>query len=153
MLYEEYIDPEFRLKINPETGKVANNKIIRKITKEEFIMVFLKTIPDLFCLQGNELKLLMLLWQYSRYNAEYDTQGNIFSNDTLFKNWVRNKGMELSNSAIDVYISSLAKRNVILKKGKGCYLLNPKYFFKGTIDDSSKLALIFSNYNIKDEIK
>lgn len=151
MLFESYIDPEYRLKINPETGKVADNKVIRRITKEEFIMVFLRTIPDMFKLQGLELKILMIVWMYSRYNPANSFDGNIFENNYFLKKEIKDK-FDISDRTINVYISNLTKKGFLIKKNKGCYMLNPKYFFKGTIDDSSKLSLIFSNQEIKDVI-
>lgn len=123
------------------TGEVHEFKQVKKVSYDEFILVFLSTIPELMHLKGNQLKILMLIWKYSSFNPRGETRGNIFVNDTDFKNAVRDSGLDLTNSAIDVYISQLCKQSFLIKKCKGKYLLNPRYFFKGTHNDAAKMSL------------
>lgn len=127
--------------LDNQTGEIKELKITRRVTQEEFIMVFLKTIPELWNLEGNQLKLLMYCWLDSSFNKIEDNEGNIIRNDILFKNKVRQMGLDLTNGAIDVYISQLTKANILIRVCRGAYLLNPNYFFKGKISDNTKMKL------------
>lgn len=54
----------------------------------------------------------------------------------------------MSSASIDNVFSKLSKEGFLIKKCRGAYLLNPKYFFKGTLSDRTKIE-----YNIVMEPK
>jgi hypothetical protein len=142
-MYKKYenVPVKNKLILDELTGEIKTFSQVRKVNYDDFILVFLKTIPDMMNLEGNQLKLLMLVWKRSSFNAENETEGNIFTNNVLFKEYVRNSGLDLGDSAIDSYISKLTKLGFLIKKCKGMYMLNPKYFFKGMKGDASRLSL------------
>lgn len=144
-MYTKYesVPVKNKLIIDELTGEIENFSQVRKVSYDEFILVFLKTIPDMMDLEGNQLKLLMIIWKYSTFNPINQTEGNIIINNASFKENVRRAGLDLKDSAIDVYMSQLKKANFIIPKSRGEYILNPKYFFKGIRKDASKLSLTF----------
>ena len=132
-------DPDYSL-LDRHTGEVLEWKRTKVVNVDEFIMFFFASMPDLFQLEGLHMKVLMCCWKASTYN-DVETEGNIVYNGKLLKNYIRQCGLDISDNAIDVVIHNLAKRNILVKKCKGTYMLNPQYFFKGKLADKSKLEL------------
>lgn len=132
-------DPDYSL-LDKHTGEIKEWKRTRIVDVDEFIMFFFASMPDLFQLEGLHMKVLMCCWKASSYN-DVETEGNIVSNNRLLKEYIRQCGLDISDNAIDVVIHNLAKKNILIKKCKGTYMLNPQYFFKGKLADKSKLEL------------
>ena len=132
-------DPDYSL-LDNHTGEVLEWKRTRVVSVDEFIMFFFASMPDLFKLKGLQLKVLMCCWKHSSYNNVIE-DGNIVHNDRLLKEYIRSCGLDITDSAIDVIIHNLAKVNILIKKCKGTYMLNPQYFFKGRLAEKSKLEL------------
>lgn len=127
--------------IHNETGEIVEFKQVKKVKQEDFILVFL-TISDLISqLDGAEIKILIQCWKLSTFSTNVSTEGNLISNDPYFKNKIRESGLDFTDGAINLYISRLCKKDLLLRKGRGRYMLNPKYFFKGTMTDRSKLRM------------
>ena len=125
------------------TGEIKEFKQTRKINYDEFLLVFLSTIPEMYQLNGGQLKVLIACWRHSTFNPSNSEEGNILHNNPIFKKKLREEGIDMSNSAIDVYIHQLTKQGFLIKQCKGCYILNPKYFFKGRVADAAKMRLTF----------
>lgn len=132
-------DPDYSL-LDNYTGEVLEWKRTRVVSVDEFIMFFFASMPDLFKLKGLQLKVLMCCWKHSSYNNVVE-EGNIVHNNILLKEYIRSCGLDITDSAIDVIIHNLAKANILIKKCKGTYMLNPRYFFKGKLAEKSKLEL------------
>ena len=132
-------DPDYSL-LDNHTGEIIEWKRTRVVSVDEFIMFFFASMPDLFKLKGLQLKVLMCCWKHSTYNNVVE-EGNIVSNNKLLKDYIRSCGLDITDSAIDVIIHNLAKANILIKKCKGTYMLNPLYFFKGRLAEKSKLEL------------
>ena len=88
---------------------------------------------------GVQIKVLMCCWRHSIYNDKLCNEGNMVYNDLMFKEACKKDGLKSPNAVIDNAISQLTKYGFLIKKCKGAYLLNPKYFFKGTLSDRTKL--------------
>lgn len=127
--------------IDVHTEELLDYNQTKKILIEDFIMVYLASIPEMFCLQGQQLKLLMAIWRLSSFNKAWCEDGNIFLNDQSTKEAIRKMGLTMSDSSIDVGIHKITDKGLLVKLGKGKYLLNPKYFFKGTLSDRSHIRL------------
>ena len=134
--------PDMHL-INDRTGELTDYVQTRRLTLEEFIMVFFSSYPQLLSLKGLELKVLMCCWKHSTYNKENDTTGNIVHNNASFKQHCREEGLGIKDASIDNNISALCKKGLLIKKCRGEYLLNPYYFFKGTLTQRSKIQMNF----------
>lgn len=138
--YETVTNDGYSL-VDNMTGEIKEFKQVRKVSYDDFILVFLQTMPEMYKLNGNQLKILMCCWRQSTFNPRTEAEGNMVYNNAAFKEAVRQSGLELSDIAIDVYLSNLAKLEFLIKVCRGQYMLNPKYFFKGTASDASKLSL------------
>lgn len=132
-------DPDYAL-VDKHTGEIKNFKRTIVVNVDEFIMFFFNSIPELVGLEGLHLKILMCCWKASSYN-NVETEGNIVNNNKLLKDYIRQCGMDVSDNTVDVVISKLAKKNILIKKCKGTYMLNPNYFFRGRLSEKSKLEL------------
>lgn len=124
-----------------DTGELKDVKITKKVSYDEFLLIFLSSMPEMMKLHGSQLKILIACWKYSSFNPIGSNDGNIIHNNINFKNVIRKEGLDLTNAAIDVYISQLSKLGFLIKRCKGEYMLNPKYFFKGRHTDATKLSL------------
>lgn len=131
---------DFKL-VDVHTGDLLDYNQTKKVPIEDFIMVYLASIPEMFALQGQQLKLLMAIWRLSSFNKAWCEEGNIFLNDQSTKEAIRRMGLCLSDSSIDVALHKIVDNGFLIKMGKGKYLLNPKYFFKGTLSDRSHIRL------------
>lgn len=127
--------------LDKNTGELLEYRQTRKLSLEEFIMVFFSSYPELFKLKGLQLKVLMCCWKHSTYCKENDTSGNIVHNNASFKRHCREEGLELSDASIDNNISALSKAGLLHKKCRGEYLLNPDYFFKGSLSQRTKIVM------------
>lgn len=125
------------------TGELLEYKQVRKVSMDEFIMVFFTSYPELMRLSGVQLKILMCCWKLSSFNPLNETMGNIVHNNPMFKEYCREEGLDAPDASIDNAISQLCKKRLILKRCKGEYMLNPEYFFKGTLSNRSKIDLTF----------
>ena len=132
--------PDYSL-LDNNTGEILEYRQTKKLSLDEFIMVFFTSCPMLLKLKGFNLKVLICCWKFSSYNYENDKEGNIIHNNSSFKDYCRAEGLETSDASIDNAISQLKKNGFLIKKCKGEYMLNPKYFFKGTLSKRSKLQL------------
>ncbi len=125
------------------TGELLEYKKTRKVSMKEFIMVFFAGCPELMRLTGVELKVLICCWQKSSFNPVSDDTGNIIFNSPSFKEFCKEQGASTSDANVDNAISALSKKGLLIKKHRGEYLLNPEYFFKGTLSNRSKIDLSF----------
>lgn len=142
MKYINVID-EDHVKVNQKTGEIEELKKHIKIDQEKFIMVFLNAIPEIANnLERNEMRLLMYIWRVSHCDIDSNDEGNIIENNARTKNRIRECGCDMKDNAINVYFTRLAKKDFLLKRGKGTYMLNPKYFYKGSL--SSRSHLLFT---------
>lgn len=129
--------------VDNHTGELLELRQTRKLSLEEFIMVFFSSYPELFKLKGLQLKILMCCWKHSTYNKENDTTGNIVHNNASFKQHCKDEGLNLSDASIDNNISQLCKAGLLIKKCRGEYVLNPNYFFKGSLSQRTKMMMNF----------
>ena len=129
--------------IDLQTGDLTDYYQLRKVTLDEFIMVFFSSYPELYKLNGVQLKVLMGCWKYSSYNSANYAEGNIVHNNPSFKEFCRQDGLVTSDANIDNAISTLCKKGLLIKRCKGEYILDPKYFFKGKLSERSRLKFTF----------
>lgn len=125
--------------LDNRTGEILEYSKTRKVPMENFVMVFLSSHTDLLSLKGAQLKLLVCCWIHSSFNNNTCKEGNLLHNDAVFKDNCRKDGLNISDGVIDNTICQLNKKGFLIKKCRGTYLLNPDYFFKGTLSDRSKL--------------
>ena len=129
--------------LDNHTGEILKYKQTRKITIDEFIMVFFNSYPELFRLSGNEIKVLMCCWKKSSYDPFDETEGNVMHNNGMFKAYCNSQGLGLSKATIDNIICKLSRKGLLICRCKGEYMLNPEYFFKGKLSNRSKIEYSF----------
>ena len=83
-------------------------------------------------------------WILSSFNSRSNAEGNVVDNNPAFKENVRKLGYDLPDGSINNSISKLCKAGALIKRCKGSYMLNPTYFFKGTLTDRSKLQSLLT---------
>lgn len=125
--------------LDKHTGELLEYRQTKKVGIDEFIMVFFSSIPKILDLKGTQIKVLMCCWKYSSFNPLNTTQGNTISNNKMFKSYIRECGFDTTDDSINNAICALCKKGLLIKRCKGEYMLNPEYFFKGTIAQRSKL--------------
>lgn len=143
-IYIQQKHPELSV-VNTETGEIISGVATTKVeTIDEFIMIFLLNIQDAFKLEGQHLKILMCCWKYSSFNPS-SPEGNRVTNNQALKNKIRESGLEVSDTVINNAFTAFVKNDLMIKECRGQYMLNPKYFFKGTLSNRSKLKLNIEN--------
>lgn len=96
-------------------------------------------------LEGSMIKILFVCTSVAVPDKLEDENVNVIFNNKIFKQEVRDSGIDLSDVGIDSYISKLCKMNFLIKKCRGMYVLNPRFFFKGTLNDAAKMQYVISN--------
>lgn len=129
--------------VDNRTGELLELRQTKKLSLDEFFMVFAASCPTLLKLKGLQLKVLICCWRYSSYNKEYSQDGNIIHNSPTFKQFCKHEGLQTSDACIDKAFTKLCKENLLIRRCRGEYLMNPQYFFKGTLSDRTKIL-----YNI-----
>lgn len=147
---ETFVNPDYQI-VDNHTGDLTELRQTRTVTLDEFIMIFFASSPDLLSLKGVHLKVLICCWRFSSYNPESEAEGNLIHNDVLFKSKCKDFGLTIPTASIDNAISYLSKEGFLIKRCRGTYLLNPKYFFKGRLSDKSKIDLHFKVEPVKQE--
>lgn len=132
---------ENKVVLDTRTGEITDLFVNRKVDINDFIMVFFDSIPELHKLKPTEYKTLMEIWKHSNYVKNYTEQGNVFINDASFKMSCKRDGLNYTNNNINSYISSLVKKGILIRVNRGRYVLNPKYFFKGTLNDRMRAII------------
>lgn len=123
------------------SGELHEFKQVKKVSYDDFVLLFLSSIPEIYKLRGSEIKVLMACLKYSTFNPKGSAEGNFVYNDLDFKDSIRKDGLNLPDTTIDSYISRLTSKGFLIRRCKGKYLLNPRYFFKGTHSDAAKMSL------------
>lgn len=138
--FKREVNKDFSL-LDNHTGEILEFRQTKKVSLDEFIMVFFAGCPELLRLKGIHLKVLICCWKYSSYNPENEIEGNLVHNDSIFKAQCKSFGLDAPVASIDNSISYLSKQGYLIKKCRGVYLMNPKYFFKGSLSSRSKIDI------------
>jgi Firmicute plasmid replication protein (RepL) len=81
------------------------------------------------------------------YLAEIMDEKNIVRNDSTmreafinFMKEITNNQVSYKDSTVNTNFNLLAERKLLIRKGKGVYMVNPEYFYKG--DDKNRINSI-----------
>lgn len=146
--------------IDKETGEildtqVTSNKEInftRKVKNyNEFIMVYLEDISSFLKIENaTQIKVLALIWRDASYNNPELNEGNtiaILKDDK--ERWATE--INVNTRTIDNALSTLVKKELLISVCKGKYKLNPKYYFKGSNTDRTKILNVHVNYEFENQ--
>ena len=131
-------------KVNTETGELEEVFVNVAMDNKSWYMTYFSCFSAYIKLTGCQKDLLMALCILSNYSTSIP-EGNVFSNNKYLKNKIREMGLNWTDGQINNEISRLAKINMLQKLERGTYMLNPEYFWKGTMSDRTKLLLNVSN--------
>lgn len=139
---------KYRTEIDTEhfivnTDGEIESMVVKKIceTQDEFMMTYLNSIDELIGLEKSLFQILICCWKLSSFSSITE-EGNIINNTPIFRQRCRELGVEMNDNAINIAISKLKAKNILIMMCKGTYLLNPKYFLKGTMSKKSRMQLI-----------
>lgn len=132
--------------LDKSTGEILEYRQTKKVKLGDFIQVYFASCPEIMKLNGVFIKVLVCIWRYSTYNPSNETEGNLICNNLMFKRYCKEEGLECSDATIDNAFCKLNKEGIIIKQCRGTYMLNPKYFFKGSLGSRTKIL-----YNLKVE--
>lgn len=118
--------------VDHKTGEVIihESSFIKRVNSEEFIRVYLEDISGFLKISsGIEFKVLIVLWKESKWN------NTSMVLDKIEKQKLADLiGIKLQS--VSDTLTRLVKKDILLKRGRMRYLLNPVYFFKG--DEKSR---------------
>lgn len=126
--------------LDKNTGEIIDYKETKKVNLDTYIMCYFCSIPELMELQGSELKFLMCLWKLSTCNWVKPEFNMITNNKMLYKS-LQELNYNVTENRINVLFNKLTKKEILIRLCRGTYALNPKYFFKGTLSNRTKLQL------------
>lgn len=136
-----------------EGGEIISGEIqhIKKVKLDEFCQVYLKDNSEFYSLSKAESNVLAVCMYLSVYYDDDEIQypGNKVNYDALFKDTVLKK-TGLKEGTLKNTMMSLVRKDMLLRNPnyKGIYFLNPKYFFKGTINNRTKVIKSITEYQI-----
>ena len=125
--------------INNETGEIKTQeekKVIRIPKEDEYIKIYIKTIGVLHNIPASADKILLEIIKYTSYN------NRIILTKPVKQDIANN--LNISLSRVNNYITTLIKKNILIRKDRGMYILNPYIFGKGNWHDI---------YNLRKELR
>ena len=141
--FRTVIDPT-KVIVDNETGEVVS-AVAKRVcdTQEEFIKIYLNSIDDLISLDNRMFQVLMVCLREAKFCDDKNQDGNTLYNFKDFKDKCRQLiDNELSDKAINMYVSRLATMQILIRKSRGEFVLNPRYFVKGQMTQKTRLQLV-----------
>lgn len=138
-----YIRDNSKCITDKEHGEILQDFVVERVcdTQEEFLKIYTKSIDDLANIDHQTFQVLLIVLKRAKYSDKDNVDGNEFFNNNNFKEEVKKK-LGLKENAINKYVSNLNKANILLRINKGSYILNPRYFAKGTMTKKTRMKLI-----------
>ena len=88
-------------------------------------------------------QVLMVCLREAKFCDDKNQDGNTLYNFKDFKDKCRQLiDNELSDKAINMYVSRLATMQILIRKSRGEFVLNPRYFVKGQMTQKTRLQLV-----------
>ena len=141
--FRTVIDPT-KVIVDNKTGEVVS-AVAKRVcdTQEEFIKIYLNSIDDLISLDNRMFQVLMVCLREAKFCDDKNQDGNTLYNFKDFKDKCRQLiDNELSDKAINMYVSRLATMQILIRKSRGEFVLNPRYFVKGQMTQKTRLQLV-----------
>jgi hypothetical protein len=140
ILYESVIETQ-----DPSTGEVtakSTQQVTKKPRTPDFIQMYTKGMVGLFDVNVSKDQMRVLFSILHKYVLPADNR--IMMNKEI-KDEISLE-LNITSNTINHALGALHKEQVLLKKGRGSYFLNPFIFGKGKFDDIAKLR-----YEVKHE--
>lgn len=134
---KEFVTEEIVTKMDADTGEITSETktaVKRLENTPDFIMVFTDSIGEFAGLTGGESALLFGILGEATKNNEVVLNKTIKDRIAL--------RMGINSTSINPMITRIVKSKMLLKNGRGVYLLNPNIFGKGSWRDIKKLRMM-----------
>lgn len=131
-----------------DTTTIVN---VKKIDSDSFVSVYLNDMSGIMNVKNQtELRVLYYMWKESTFPNDKVPGNRIVISGCFFDDV--EEGVGICRQSIRNCISSLSKSGVIIKdrKNRSTYYLNPKYFFKGRLEDLPRVRRVMLEYEIVD---
>jgi len=143
---EIYVTDKTWGKVNLETGALEQLKSKMTLhSVSDFFIAYLGAWNDFKPTEGMKMKVFIhCILASVRSNPADGFDGNVFKVQRVI-NSIKKEMHELSDTAVRMNISRLAKDRFIIKSSiRGEYYINPKYGVKGTISERTYCKLTLS---------
>lgn len=130
MTRQQFVGNKFTLV--DKNGVIEGDKIIvKKVSADKFIRVYLEDIAGLIRLSDGEIKMLQAIWEISEYNTNKVVLSSAVKKDIEEKMLALGKAIKIRS--MNNIISKLSKRGILIPvpDRTAMFILNPKYFWKG----------------------
>lgn len=111
-------------------------------SQEEFLKIYINSIDDLANIDHQTFQVMLIVLKRAKYSDKDNVYGNEFYNNDNFKKEVKDKLGIKKDNTVNKYVSNLAKAKILLRVNKGSYILNPRYFARGTMTNKTRMELI-----------
>jgi len=141
MISSKNLYVETQTHVNVSTGEVERviSTTIKTVKSEQFIQIYLEDLSGIFNLETRvEIRLIALMWRDSTPNIDGSDEGNrVVVVKEIKEMWA--KEAEATLQTINNTLTRLVQKEILIKKGRSIYVLNPKLFFKGSLKDRPKV--------------
>lgn len=137
--------------IDASTGEVLEKTISvsKKVPTNKFIQIYIDDMKGLLKLDsGIQSNVLALIWQACEYSTDEERWNKIAILKDTKEKWA--KAINCSVKTIDNTLTALVKKGLIASACRGVYVLNPKYFFKGTSEAREVLIRTNQTYHFEE---
>jgi len=128
--------------IDAEDGEILRSEIVtrKRVTAERFVQLYLDDFGGLMNVKG-DAEYKVLLWIAKSMNFETN---EIVLTMAIKKRIAVETGLQVTT--LGNAITSLYQKQLIVRVDSTIYMLNPKYFFKGKIEDRMILVRTMEYY-------
>jgi hypothetical protein len=121
-----------------EHGETLTTELttVKKVNKETFLQVYLDDFMSLMRIkEGSEYKIVLWIGK----NMNFDT-----NEIALIKAIKERMSIDIGTNirTINNSVSALVSKKILIQKGRGLFILNPKLFFKGSLDSRNNLLKV-----------
>lgn len=130
-----------------QTGEILQSTkelgIVRVVAADEFIKVYLSDISGIIGIgSGKDRDILACFFQIAGYGTN-----EFFAVKSVKEKIATALNTTLGN--IDNAIKKFCSKNILIRKDRSVYILNPKYFFKGEDIKRNEVLTLVSTYMLK----
>lgn len=153
MKQQKIKEKEFGRAIFDEATKTLSDiSVIRSVPLDTFMMVYFNSMPELCNLDGRLIKMLIQCWMNVSVESIDGIVYNVIRADGLFRHNVK-ASLDLTDKAINLYLSQLCIKKVLSRFNRGVYILNPEYCWVGKLEDRTKCRLVLECGYSNEEFK
>lgn len=138
--------------IDSSTGEVLEQtvELTQRVSQDKFIQVYLEDLSGLLKLENViQMQVLALIWKYCSYTNEMDQWNKIIILKDTKELWAQQLGCSIRN--IERALMGLCNKDLITLTARATYILNPKYFFKGTSNMRKVTMSLYKEYFVTEE--